>query len=44
MRKNKTKQEVVHNIKDVQEEERKRKIIRETVYPLLLELNDTIGF
>ena len=43
-RKNKTKQEVVHDIKTVQETDRIRKMVREKMYPFLVELNDTISF
>lgn len=41
---NKSKKEVVVDIKAAQEADRKRKIVRETIYPFLLELNDTIGY
>ncbi len=41
---NKSKKEVVHDIKAVQNAERMRKVIREKVFPFMLELNDTIGY
>jgi len=43
-RRNKTKKEIVTDIKTAQETERKRELIRKVIYPFLLELNDTIGF
>ncbi len=43
-RKNKSKKEVVQDIKANQETDRLRKVVREEVYPFLLELNDNIGF
>lgn len=43
-RKNKSKKEIVNNIKEVQEADRKRKLVREVIFPFMLELNDNIGF
>lgn len=43
-RKNKSKQEVVVDIKAAQETERVRKLVREEIYPFLLQLNESIGF
>jgi len=43
-RKNKSKKEVVVDIKTAQNVERMRKVVREVLYPFMLELNDTIGF
>lgn len=43
-RKNKTKKEVVKDIKDLQETERKRKLIKETIFPFLIKLNETIAY
>lgn len=43
-RKNKTKKQVVNDIKQVQEADRLRKSVREVVYPFLLELNNTVGY
>ncbi len=43
-RKNKSKKEIVIDIKAVQETDRLRTLMREQVYPFLLELNDSIGF
>lgn len=41
---NKTKPQVVNDIKAVQNADRMRKLVRERVYPFLLELNDTVGY
>ncbi len=41
---NKTKPQVVQDIKAVQEAERKRELIRKVIFPFMLELNDSIGF
>lgn len=41
---NKTKPQIVQDIKAVQEADRLRKMVREQVYPFLLALNDSIGF
>lgn len=43
-RKNKTKQEIVQDLKLIEETKRKRKIVKDVVYPFLLELNNTIGY
>ncbi len=43
-RKNKSKKEVIHDVKQVQNANRMRKIVREKIYPFLLELNDSIGY
>lgn len=43
-RKNKTKQEIVHDIKTVQDTDRLRVLVKDKIYPFLLQLNDTIGF
>jgi len=43
-RKNKTKSEIVADLKTIQNTDRMRKIVQDVVYPFLLELNDTIGF
>jgi hypothetical protein len=43
-RKNKTKKEVVVDIKASQETDRIRKLVRERIYPFLLELNKSIAF
>ena len=44
MRKNKTKKEIVVDIKIAQETERIRTMVREKLFPFLLELNNTIGY
>lgn len=43
-RKNKTKPEIVQDIRKVQDADARRKIVKEVIYPFLIELNDTIGF
>lgn len=43
-RKNKSKPEIIVDIKASQEADRKRKIVREVIFPFLLELNDNIGY
>lgn len=43
-RRNKTKNEIVNDIKTVQETDRLRLLTKEKVYPFLLQLNDSIGF
>lgn len=43
-RKNKTKKEIVTDIKSNQETIRQRELIRTKLYPFMLELNDTVGF
>lgn len=44
MKKNKKKPEIVQDIRKIQATNRMRQIIRHDVYPLLLELNGTIGY
>lgn len=43
-RKNKSKKEVVLNIQQAHEADRLRILVREKIFPFLLQLNDTIAF
>lgn len=43
-RSNKSKPQIVNDIKAVQNAKRMRKLVKEVIYPFLLELNDTIGY
>lgn len=43
-RQNKSKKEIVADIKQVQNAERMRELVRKDIYPFLLQLNNTIGY
>ena len=43
-RKNKTKKEIVKDIKEVQEAARKRELVRNTIFPFLIKLDETVGY
>jgi hypothetical protein len=43
-RKNKTKKEVVSDIQLVQDSDRRRSLIKDILFPYLVEMNDTIGY
>lgn len=43
-RKNKTKKEVVSDIQFVQDADRRRALIRDIIFPYLIEINETVGY
>ena len=43
-RKNKTKKEIVKDIKEVQEATRKRELVRNVIFPFLLRMNESVAY
>lgn len=43
-RQNKTKPEIVKDIKEVQEASRKRELVRSVIFPFLVNLKETVGY